>query len=91
MTCTQQAAKEGPTISFDPILGALVAHVTDRSGVTSQCEHKSDFYTRKAVVRISVRNRSAPNAAPRSGCSTLIATSRSCLTSCARYTVAMTP
>jgi hypothetical protein len=45
MTCTQQAAKEGPTISFDPILGGLVAHITDRSGVTSQCKYKSDFYT----------------------------------------------
>ena len=42
----QQAAKEGPTISFDPVLGGLVAHITDRSGVTSQCEYRSDFYTR---------------------------------------------
>ena len=42
----QAASKEGPTITFDPILGGLVAHITDRSGVTSQCEYRSDFYTR---------------------------------------------
>ncbi len=46
LKCEQQSPKEGPTISFDPILGGLVAHITDRSGVTSQCEYRSDFYTR---------------------------------------------
>jgi hypothetical protein len=46
MTCAQTAPKEGPTISFDPVLGGLVAHITDRSGVTSQCEYHSDFYSR---------------------------------------------
>jgi hypothetical protein len=52
MSCAQTGAaaqagtKEGPTITFDPILGGLVAHITDRSGVTSQCEYRSDFYTR---------------------------------------------
>jgi len=46
MTCAQKAPKEGPTVSFDPVLGGLVAHITDRSGVTSQCEYHSDFYTR---------------------------------------------
>jgi hypothetical protein len=38
--------KQGPTVSFDPVLGGVVAHVTDRSGVTSQCQYQSDFYTR---------------------------------------------
>lgn len=49
LACAQKAAalvKEGPTISFDPVIGGLVAHITDRSGVTSQCEYRSDFYTR---------------------------------------------
>ena len=40
---------------------------------------------------ISRRNRSAPSVSPISALSTLIATSRSCLMSCARYTVAMPP
>ncbi|MFS0900843.1 hypothetical protein [Mycolicibacterium litorale] len=46
ITCVTQAPKAGPTISFDPVIGGLVAHITDRSGVTSQCEYRSDFYTR---------------------------------------------
>jgi hypothetical protein len=49
LACAQAALaapKEGPTISFDPTLGGLVAHITDRSGTTSQCEYRSDFYTR---------------------------------------------
>jgi hypothetical protein len=46
MSCAQKAPKEGPTVSFDPVLGGLVAHITDRSGATSQCEYHSDFYTR---------------------------------------------
>jgi hypothetical protein len=33
-------------VTWDPTLGGLVAHVTDRSGVTSQCTYTSDFYTR---------------------------------------------
>ena len=46
MICAVTSPKQGPTISFDPILGGLVAHITDRSGVSSQCEYRSDFYTR---------------------------------------------
>lgn len=38
--------KQGPTVSWEPIIGGLVAHITDRSGVTSQCTYTSDFYTR---------------------------------------------
>jgi hypothetical protein len=38
--------KQGPTVSWDPVIGGLVAHITDRSGVTSQCTYTSDFFTR---------------------------------------------
>ena len=40
------AAKQGPTVSWDPIIGGLVAHITDRSGDTSQCTYTSEFYSR---------------------------------------------
>lgn len=48
LNCTKavEAPKEGPTVSFDPILGGLVAHITDRSGVTSQCTYDADGFTR---------------------------------------------
>ena len=36
----------GPGVSWDPVIGGLVAHVTDRSGVASQCTYKADAYTR---------------------------------------------
>lgn len=38
--------KEGPGVSFDPVVGGLVVHINDRSGVASQCQYKSDSYTR---------------------------------------------
>ena len=41
-----QLQKPGPGVSFDPVIGGVVAHVNDRSGVAAQCEYKSDFYTR---------------------------------------------
>ena len=44
--CAKEAAKLGPTVSWGPTLGGLIAHITDRSGVTSQCTYKSDFYQR---------------------------------------------
>ncbi|WP_041781807.1 DUF4189 domain-containing protein [Mycolicibacterium chubuense] len=40
------APKQGPTVSFDPVLGGLVAHITDRSGVSSQCTYATDNYSR---------------------------------------------
>ncbi|RDH74196.1 hypothetical protein DVS77_33070 [Mycolicibacterium moriokaense] len=47
LTCIKQAAaKEGPTVSFDPILGGLNVHITDRSGVTSQCTYDADGFKR---------------------------------------------
>jgi hypothetical protein len=40
------APKLGPTVSFEPVLGGLVAHITDRSGVTSQCAYATDGFNR---------------------------------------------
>jgi hypothetical protein len=37
---------QGPGVSWAPVLGGLVAHVTDRSGVASQCTYTADWYTR---------------------------------------------
>jgi hypothetical protein len=36
----------GPGVSWDPVVGGLVAHVNDRSGVAAQCTYKADAYTR---------------------------------------------
>lgn len=44
------APKQGPTVSWDPIVGGLVAHITDRSGVSSQCTYTSDFFTRSFAL-----------------------------------------
>jgi hypothetical protein len=38
--------KQGPTVSFNKVLGGLEAHITDRSGVTSQCTFATDDYNR---------------------------------------------
>lgn len=46
MTCVTKTPKEGPTVSFDPVIGGIIAHVTDRSGVTSQCQYTADFFNR---------------------------------------------
>ena len=43
---TEAAPKEGPTVSFDPIIGGLNVHITDRSGVTSQCTYDADGFQR---------------------------------------------
>jgi hypothetical protein len=40
------APKQGPTVSFDKVLGGLVAHITDRSGVTSQCTYATEDFNR---------------------------------------------
>jgi hypothetical protein len=40
------APKQGPTVSFEKILGGLMAHITDRSGVTSQCTYVTDDFSR---------------------------------------------
>ncbi|MCZ8381285.1 DUF4189 domain-containing protein [Mycobacterium sp. CPCC 205372] len=40
------APKLGPTVSFDPVLGGFVAHITDRSGVSSQCTYTAENFNR---------------------------------------------
>ncbi|WP_193561415.1 hypothetical protein [Mycolicibacterium hodleri] len=40
------APKQGPGVSWDPRIGGLTAHITDRSGVAAQCTYTSDFYQR---------------------------------------------
>jgi hypothetical protein len=40
------APLQGPTVSFEKVLGGLVAHITDRSGVTSQCTYATDDFSR---------------------------------------------
>lgn len=40
------APKQGPTVSFKTVLGGLSAHITDRSGVTSQCTYAADNFSR---------------------------------------------
>ena len=40
------APKQGPTVSFNTVLGGLESHITDRSGVTSQCTYATDDYSR---------------------------------------------
>jgi hypothetical protein len=40
------APKLGPLVSFDTVIGGLVAHITDRSGVSSQCTYATDDYNR---------------------------------------------
>jgi hypothetical protein len=42
--------KLGPTVSFNPILGGLEAHITDRSGVASQCTYTMDNLNRSFAL-----------------------------------------
>jgi hypothetical protein len=44
------APKLGPTVSFDTVVGGLVAHITDRSGVSSQCTYKTDNVNRSFAL-----------------------------------------
>lgn len=37
---------QGPLVSFEKVIGGLVAHVTDRSGVASQCVYESELVQR---------------------------------------------
>ena len=41
----QQAPKQGPLVSGQPGLTGVTFHVTDRSGVASQCTYSSEGYT----------------------------------------------
>ncbi len=40
----------GPTIDFNPIIGGLRAHVTDRSGTSSQCTYVTDHVNRSFAL-----------------------------------------
>jgi hypothetical protein len=40
-----QAPKQGPTVTANPGLAGVTFHVTDRSGVASQCTYSSEGYT----------------------------------------------
>lgn len=44
------APKQGPTVSFNTVLGGLEAHITDRSGVSSQCTYTTDNYNRSFAL-----------------------------------------
>jgi hypothetical protein len=41
----------GPTVSWDLVPGGWVAHITDRSGVTSQCTYVSDRVNRSFALQ----------------------------------------
>jgi hypothetical protein len=43
---TPPAPLLGPTVSWNPVLGGLEAHITDRSGVASQCTYATDNFNR---------------------------------------------
>ncbi|HZQ33577.1 MAG TPA: DUF4189 domain-containing protein [Mycobacterium sp.] len=44
------APKLGPTVSWDLIVGGFVAHITDRSGVASQCTYASEELNRSFAL-----------------------------------------
>lgn len=44
------APKLGPTVSVNPILGGLQAHITDRNGVASQCTFAMDDINRSFAL-----------------------------------------
>ncbi len=44
------APLQGPTVSFETVLGGLVAHITDRSGVSSQCTYVTDNVNRSFAL-----------------------------------------
>ena len=44
------APKLGPTVSFEKVLGGLEAHITDRSGVSSQCTYVTDDFSRSFAL-----------------------------------------
>jgi hypothetical protein len=48
------APKQGPAVSWDPRIGGLTAHITDRSGVASQCVYDSDGYHRSFFLAAKV-------------------------------------
>src|SRR5829696_1485520 len=45
------APKQGPTVTWDLLPGGWVAHITDRSGVMSQCTYVSDRVNRSFALQ----------------------------------------
>jgi uncharacterized protein DUF4189 len=43
--------KQGPTVSWDLVPGGFVAHITDRSGVTSQCTYVTERINRSFALQ----------------------------------------
>jgi|SRR5829696_3203968 len=44
------APLQGPTVSFNTVVGGLEAHITDRSGVSSQCTYAADNFNRSFAL-----------------------------------------
>jgi Domain of unknown function (DUF4189) len=44
------APKLGPTVSWNTVVGGFVAHITDRSGVSSQCTYVSENLNRSFAL-----------------------------------------
>lgn len=44
------APKQGPTVSFNTVVGGLEAHITDRSGDSSQCTYSTDGFNRSFAL-----------------------------------------
>ena len=44
------APKQGPTVSFNTVVGGLEAHITDRSGESSQCPYATDGFNRSFAL-----------------------------------------
>lgn len=51
MTCVTKAELKGPTVTSDTVLGGIVIHVKDNSGVTSQCHYDSEFFDRDFTLQ----------------------------------------
>ena len=51
MTCVTKAEVKGPTITSNTVLGGIVIHVKDNSGVTSQCHYDSEFFDRDFTLQ----------------------------------------
>ena len=62
LTCVTQAPKEGPSLALDPGVGTLTIHITDHSGVASNCQYNSDFVNRS--FRLPANGTTALNVVP---------------------------
>lgn len=51
LNCVTKAEIKGPTITSNTVLGGIVIHVKDNSGVTSQCHYDSEFFDRDFTLQ----------------------------------------